>query len=185
MAQAKSGDALAHAARVKLMLARQRGAVVLDGGRGSCGGHGGGHGGGRGHATVLFAGVPRACVWVQGREAHQTHPPRRRPSEEPVGDSNGVGGEAVVWVKEGRVEASPRGARSEDGTMVLLLLPLLPPPCHCCRRCYQHWCCCEQLFFPSPLQRRWRVGPPRRRLALGQAARRCSATRGSWRGSRC
>ena len=46
--------------------------------------------------------------------------------EDPVGDSNGGGGEAVVLVKEGRVEASPRGARSEDGTMALLLSPLLP-----------------------------------------------------------
>jgi hypothetical protein len=47
--------------------------------------------------------------------------------EDPVGDSNGGGGEAVVLVKEGMVEASPRGARSEDGTMALLLLLLLPP----------------------------------------------------------
>jgi hypothetical protein len=50
--------------------------------------------------------------------------------EDPVGDSNGSGGggEAVVLVKEGiRVEASLRCARSEDGTMALPLLTLLPP----------------------------------------------------------
>jgi hypothetical protein len=50
-----------------------------------------------------------------------------------LGDSNGDGdgdggGEAVGLVKEGiRVEASLRCARSEDGTMALPLLPLLPP----------------------------------------------------------
>ena len=131
MAQAKSDFALAHAARAELVLARQCGAVALDGDHGSCGGHGGGHGhgGGRGHAPCF---LPVRRGLTSGFKGAKRIKHTRRAGdacEEPVGDSNGGsggGGEAVVLVKEGRVEASPRGARSEDGTMALLLSPLLP-----------------------------------------------------------
>ena len=142
MAQAKSGFALAHAARVELVLARQRGAVALDGGRGSCGGHGGGHGcghghgGGRGHTTVLLP-VRRglASGFKGAKRIKHTRRVADDSCKDQLGDSNGGGGgdgdgggEAVGLVKEGiRVEASLRCARSEDGTMVLPLLPLLPP----------------------------------------------------------
>ena len=83
---------------------------------------------------LFFAGVPRARVGVQGREAHQAHPPRRRrPLRNPVGDSNGGGGanldwdsssdgsgEVVVLGEEDRIEALPRGARSENSALPLL-----------------------------------------------------------------
>ena len=136
MAQAKSGFALAHAARVEYVLARRRGAVALDGGRGRCGNYGGGRPRPRRAVRPCFLPVRRglASGFKGAKRIKHTRRAAESSCEDPVGDSNGSGGggdgggEAVVLVKEGiRVEASLRCARSEDGTMALLLMPLLPP----------------------------------------------------------
>ena len=118
MAQARSGFALAHAARVELMLARQRAM--------------------RPCFLLVYRGL--ASGFKGAKRIKHTRRAAEYSCEDPVGDSNGSGsdggGEAVVLVKEGiRVEASLRCARSEDGTMALPLLtltaslprPLIPP----------------------------------------------------------
>jgi len=133
VAQAKSGFTIAHAARVEYVLARRRGAVALDGGRGSCGDHGGGRPRPRRAVRPCFLPVRRglASGFKGAKRIKHTRRAAEYSCEDPVGDSNGSGGgggEAVVLVKEGiRVEASLRCARSEDGTMALPLLTLLPP----------------------------------------------------------
>ena len=115
--------------------------------------------------------------------------------EDPVGDSNGGsgggGGEAVVLVKEGRVEASPRGARSEKSVLpllllLLLLLPLLLPPLPLLLLLLL---LLPAVGFPAPLAdfcvAAAASGASKKiSSALGQAARRCSATRCGWGGSR-
>jgi hypothetical protein len=112
--------------------------------------------------------------------------------DDPVGDSNGGsgggGGEAVVLVKEGRVEASPRGARSEKSVLPLLLLLPLPlllvPPLPLLLLLLL-----PAVDFPAPLAEFCAAaaasGAAKKiSSALGQAARRCSATRCGWGGSR-
>ena len=110
--------------------------------------------------------------------------------EDPAGDSNGGsgggGGEAVVLAKEGRVEASPRGARSEKSVLPLLplLLPLLLPPLLMVLLLVL-----PAVGFPAPLADFCAAavasGAAKKiTSALGQAARRCSATRCGWGGSR-
>ena len=112
--------------------------------------------------------------------------------EEPVGDSNsssgGGGGEAVVLVKECRVEASPWGARSEKSVLPLLvLLPLLLPPLPLLLLLLL--LLLPAVGFPAPLADFCAAavasGAAKKiTSALGQAARRCSATRCGWGGSR-
>ena len=191
MAQAKSDFALAHAARAELVLAHQCGAVSLDGDHGSCGGHGGGHGhgGGRGHAPC-FLPVRRGLTSGFKGAKHIKHTRRAGDScEDPVGDSNGGsgggGGEAVVLVKEGRVEASPRGARSEKSVLLLLLLLLLLPPLPLLLLLLL----LLAVGFLAPLADFCAAtvasgAAKKESSALGQAARRCSATRCGWGGIR-
>ena len=174
---------------VELMPVRQRGTL-----------------GGGGAAAVAAAAAAAAAVAVRpcfcrctasfrrGSRARNTSstpaaPPRRRPLRNPVGDSNGGGGANLDWdsSSDGSEEAVVLG--EEDKVEASLRCPAARTArwrCHCCHCCYRRCCCCRRWVFPNPsraaARRRWRVGPPRRRPALGQATRRCLAARGSWRG---
>ena len=88
MVKAKRGFEFAHAARVELVLARQRGAVVLDGGRSSCGGHGGGRPRPRRAVRPCFLSVRRGLAsWFKGaKRIKDTRRAADGSCEDPLGD---------------------------------------------------------------------------------------------------
>jgi len=94
VAQAKNGFALAHAAHVEYVLARRRGVVALDGGRGSCGDHGGGRPRPRRAVRPCLLPVRRglASGFKGAKRIKHTRRAAEYSCEDPLGDSNGSGG---------------------------------------------------------------------------------------------